>query len=153
MEKLNKKPDVFSSYVEGQLAKKKASNKGPNVRWVELKSILQKGAVECVGYKSTAKIRKPWITEDMIEKMEERREAKKLSTKEGRKKYRALNNELRRITERAFEVWWETECESLEWMEKQGRTNLMYARIKQTAVVRTENGNLEPADIQYCSKV
>ena len=67
----------------------------------------------------------------MIEKMEERREAKKLSTKEGRKKYKALNNELRRITERAFEVWWETECESLEWMEKQGRTDLMYARIKE----------------------
>ena len=42
-EKLNKKPDVFSSYIAGQLAQKKASNKGPNVRWVELKSILQKG--------------------------------------------------------------------------------------------------------------
>ena len=42
----------------------------------------------------------------MVSKMEERRQTKKVNTEEGRKKYRRLNNELRRITDKANENWW-----------------------------------------------
>ena len=39
------------------------------------------------------RIRKPWITEEIVNKMEERRQEKKLNTQEGRKKCRRSNNE------------------------------------------------------------
>ena len=44
------------------------------------------GEVEC------KKPRKPWITLEMIEKMNERRKWKNVNTEEGRKKYKSLNN-------------------------------------------------------------
>ena len=92
---------------------------------------MNKEAVESLGFKSHNRIRKPWITEEMVSKMEERRQAKKVNTEDGRKKYRRLNNELRRITDEAYENWWKEECASLELLERQGRIDLLYARIKE----------------------
>jgi hypothetical protein len=42
-----------------------------------------------------------------------------------------LNNELRRETDKAREKWWEKECNEIEEMERKGRTDLMYAKVKQ----------------------
>ena len=53
--------------------------------------------------------RKPWITEAMIKKMEERRIAKTTSIEENRR----LNNQLRRETDRAKEVYMEEEIMDL----------------------------------------
>ena len=39
----------------------------------------------------------------MIDKMEERRQWKNVNTDEGRQKYRSLNNQLRRATDKARE--------------------------------------------------
>ena len=51
--------------------------------------------------------RKPWIAEAMIKKMEKGRIAKTTNVKE----YRRLNNQLRRETDRAKEVYMEEMCE------------------------------------------
>ena len=67
--------------------------KSSNERWKELKVILYKGAVESLGSKSHNRIRKPLKTNEMVNKMEERRQAKKLNTEEGRRKYRRLNKD------------------------------------------------------------
>jgi hypothetical protein len=45
------------------------------------------------------KARKPWITHEMISKMDERRKGKNVSTEEGRKNYRRLRNKLKRATD------------------------------------------------------
>jgi type I site-specific restriction endonuclease len=45
--------------------------------------------------------RKPWITQEMISKMDERRRWKNINTEEGRKNYRRLRNELKRATDNA----------------------------------------------------
>ena len=42
--------------------------------------------------------------------MEERILTKKANTEEDRKKYRMLNNEIRRITDEAYQNWWIEEC-------------------------------------------
>jgi len=39
--------------------------------------------------------------------MEERRQWKNVNTDKGRQKYKSLNNELRRATDKACEKWWE----------------------------------------------
>ena len=50
--------------------------------------------------------RKPWITKEMISKMEERREWERINTAAGKTRYKQLNNELRRETDKAKEEWW-----------------------------------------------
>jgi len=45
--------------------------------------------------------RKPWITQEMISRMDERRKWKNVNTEEGRKNYRMLRNELKRATDNA----------------------------------------------------
>ena len=65
--------------------------------------------------------KKPWVTVEMLEKMDERRNWKSNRTEEGAKRYRKLNNELRRETEKAREKWWETECEELEELDRKER--------------------------------
>ena len=45
--------------------------------------------------------KKPWVTTEMLQKVEERRKVKHMSTTEAKKEYRKLNNELRRETEKA----------------------------------------------------
>ena len=57
----------------------------------------------------------------MVIKMEERRQATKVNTEGDRKKYRRLNNELRRITYEVYENLWKEECPSLKLLERQER--------------------------------
>jgi hypothetical protein len=43
--------------------------------------------------------RKPWVTQEMITQMDERRKWKNVSTEEGKENYRRLRNELKRATD------------------------------------------------------
>jgi len=70
--------------------------------------------------------RKPWITEAMIKKMEERRIAKSTNIKE----YRRLNNQLRRETDRTKEVYMEEMCKEIMDLQKKGRYDLMYQKAQ-----------------------
>ena len=63
----------------------------------------------------------------MIKKMEERRIAKTKNIKE----YRRLNNQLRRKTDRAKEVYMEEICEEIMDHQKKGRYDLMYQNAQQ----------------------
>ena len=75
---------------------------------------MYKQADKIPGFEKHNRIRKPQLTEEMVSKMEERRQAKKPNTEEGRKKNQRLNYDLRRITDEACENWWKVECKSLE---------------------------------------
>lgn len=44
---------------------------------------------------------------------------------------RKLNNELRRETEKARVISMEKQCQEVEKLEKEGRTNLMYQKVKE----------------------
>ena len=45
--------------------------------------------------------KKPWVTEEMIKLMDERKKWKRVNTEVGKKMYRASNNRLRRSTDKA----------------------------------------------------
>ena len=45
--------------------------------------------------------------------------------------YRKLNNELRRITEKARATWWKEQCDELKEMQRKGRHDQVYQKIKQ----------------------
>ena len=68
-----------------------------------------------IGYQTAKKANKPWVSEKMIEKMEERRNYKNVNTEVVKKKYRSLNHELRRETDKAREEWWSNEWGVVIW--------------------------------------
>jgi len=72
----------------------------------QLKKAIKESAINNIGFKSNNAPRKPWITNEMTMKMEERGQWKNNKTKEVKTKYKKLNNELRRATDKAREEWW-----------------------------------------------
>ena len=98
-------------------------------RWKRLKETVVKSAVTHIGYKNGRVAKKLWITSEVMNKMRERRKWKNSNVPYGKKKYRQLNNELRRETERAKEKWWENECKELEELDGRGRSDLVYAKV------------------------
>ena len=75
-------------------------------KWNRLKDSMKKSGEDCIGYVKQ-KAKKPWVTTEMIEKMDERRRWKNVGTEEGNRMYRRLNNQLRRETDGAREKWLE----------------------------------------------
>ena len=47
-----------------------------NQRWMEFKKIILKSAQDHIGHERKERIKKPWITQRMISKMDERRKWK-----------------------------------------------------------------------------
>jgi hypothetical protein len=68
-------------------------------QWNNIKKCLLDTTSDCEE-KVEKRARKPWILKEMISKMDERRKWKSVSSEEGRKKYRILNNELKRATKK-----------------------------------------------------
>ena len=54
--------------------------------------------------------RKPWITQEVISKTDERRKWKNVNTEEGRRNYGRLRKELERATEKAKKEYLENAC-------------------------------------------
>jgi len=73
----------------------------PEESWKPLKSNITKAAKKTVGFEKKEPVKKPWVTDDMIQKMEERRKWKHQTTEEAKRQYRKLNNDLSRETDRA----------------------------------------------------
>ena len=82
--------------------------------------------------------RKPWITQKMVSKMNERRKWKNVNIEEGRKNYRRLRNELKRATENAKMEYLENICNEIVEYQRTGRYNLMYMKTKELGWKETQ---------------
>ena len=131
LEKLTEEDErqKFAEHFQGNYNKFKASCNNKDEMWDGIKSCLQKAVDETIGYRERKSAKKLWITESMLEKMEERRKWKNVNTEEGRHNYKILNNQLRRETDRAKEQWMKQKCEEIEELEKRGRYDLMYREV------------------------
>ena len=69
--------------------------------------------------------RKPWITQEMISKMGEKRKWKKLNNEEGQRNYGRLRNELKRATEAAKKEYLENICNEIVEFKRTRRYDLM----------------------------
>ena len=127
MSKFKMNTEEFRKGIENDV--QKTQGESVQLHWSKLKENILKNAVMHVGHNKGKRAKKPWITEGMLQKMRERRKWKSKHTEEGRTKYRQLNNELRRETEKAKAVWWERECEESEQLEKRGRADLLYGKV------------------------
>ena len=124
----NEHKEQFTKKLEEEF--KRANETTNEQRWNTLKETIKKVAEITIGKKKGPTARKPWVNETMLQRMEERRKYKSQHTEEARKEYRRLNNELRRETRKAREKWWTEQCEDIEELQRQGRQDQMYDRIK-----------------------
>ena len=88
-------------------------------------------AEKLIGRQTVKRIRKPCITDGMIKIINERKRWKSSKKESAVENYGRLNNELRRETDRAKEEWWNKECDELERLEREGKTNCMYEKVRQ----------------------
>jgi len=158
MDKLKKTEKEFRGYIEARIPGE--NNRDVEKRWDDMKMLIKEAAKTVVGYKKGNKAKKPWVTTAMLDKMEERRRYKNINTETGKQMYRSLNNELRRVTERAKQEWWENECNEMEELGRRGLTDVLYSRISRHSensqrgggkrAVKDSNGVLlsEPKDIK-----
>ena len=78
--------------LEGKLSAIECDSGNVEEQWNNIKECILVTLSDLVG-KVKKRARKPWITQEMISKMDERRKWKNVNTEEGRKNYRRLRNE------------------------------------------------------------
>ena len=131
---LKKNVKEYKEYIERRI--KRQYGEDVEKRWNNIKEMVNEAAKNVVGYQKRVSAKKPWVTQEMLDKMEERRRYKNVSNEDGRQIYRRFNNELRRETERAREIWWDSECRELEELDRRGRSDIVYAKVKRMSECR-----------------
>jgi len=107
------------------------------VQWNNKKEWVLDTISELVG-KVEKRTRKPWITQEMISKMDESRKWKNVNTEEGRKNYRKLRNELKRATDNAKKGYLENTCNEIIELQNTERYSLMYMKPKELCWKETQ---------------
>jgi hypothetical protein len=100
---------------------------------------------DCVG-KVEKRARKPSIAQEIISKMDKRRNWKSVDNEEGRKNYRRLNNELRRATDKAKLKYLQSKCDEITELQRAGWYDLMYRKAKE--LDRKENNGIRTIGIE-----
>ena len=103
------------------------------MRWKNIKECVLDTISDLVG-KVEKRARKPWITQEMISKMDERRKWKNVNIEEGRRKYRRLRKELKRATEKIKKEYLENTCNEMKEIHRTGHYDLMYMKKKRTSL-------------------
>ncbi len=157
-ETLKTKSGELAKRIEQQLEKKNREQEVEE-RWRRLKAVIVQQAEAIVGYAKGREARKPWITNEMIKDMDDRRMWKHQSTEKAKQEYRRLNNKLRRSTEKAKEEWWKEQCVELEDLQRKGQFDKLYRQVNKLTkkprgegsnVIKDQQGNLlhKPAEIR-----
>jgi hypothetical protein len=94
LEKLYTQKQTVQDTLEGKLGVIECDSGKVEVQWNNIKECFLDTLSDLVG-KVKKRARKPWVTQEMISKMDERRRWKNVNTEEGRKYHRSLRNELK----------------------------------------------------------
>ena len=107
------------------------------MQWKNIKECVLDTISDLVG-KVEKRARKPWITQEMISKMYERRKWKNVNTEEGRRNYGRLRKALKRTTEKAKKEYLENTCKEIMEFYRRGRYDLMYMTTKELGWKETQ---------------
>jgi len=124
LEKLYTQKQTVQDTLEGKLGAIECDSGNIEVQWNNIKECVLDTFSDLVG-KVEKRARKPWITQEMISKMDERRKWKNVNTEEGRKNYRRLRNELKRATDNAKKEYLEKICNEIMEFQRTGRYDLV----------------------------
>jgi hypothetical protein len=112
LEKLYAQRQEVHASLEEKLGAIKCESGNVEVQWNNSKKCVLNTTSDLVG-KVERRARTPWITEEMISKMDERRKWKNDNNEEGRKNYRRLRNKLKRATDKAKKEYLEKICNEI----------------------------------------
>jgi hypothetical protein len=145
LEKLQAQRQKVHESLEEKLRAGDCVSRNMEGQWNNIKKCLLDTMSNCVG-KVEKRARKPWITQEMISKLDERRKWKSVNTEEERKTYRRLNNELRRATNKAKLEYLESNCDEITELQRTGWYDLMYRKVKE--LNRKENNGIRTLGIE-----
>ena len=91
LEKLYAQRQREQDILEEKLGAIECESGNAEVQWKHIKECVLDTVSVLVG-KVEKRARNPWITQEMISKMDERRKWKNINTEEGRRNYRRLRN-------------------------------------------------------------
>jgi hypothetical protein len=106
--------------------------------WNHIKTTIVDAAEKVVGRRKE-KIKKPWITDDIVKLIEERKQYKNSKEEEGRKRYKAIRNEINRKARKAKEYWMEERCKEVEKSLKTGKVNEAYRIVRKFFIEHKKN--------------
>ena len=100
----------------------------PEELWTEVCDIVQKAGIKTVTKKKKCKKAK-WLSEEVLQINEKRREAKGKGEKE---RYTYLNAEFQRIIRKDKKAFLSDQCKEIEENSRMGETKDLYKKIKDT---------------------
>jgi len=130
LEKLYAQRQRVQDTLEEKLGALECESGNAEVQWKNIKECVLDTVSDLAG-KVEKRARKPWITQEMISKMDERRKWKNVNDEEGRRNYRRLRNELKRTTEKTKKKYLENTCNEIMEFHRRGRYDLMYMKAKE----------------------
>jgi len=120
LEKLYVQRQRVKGTLEEKLCAIECDSGNVEVQWKNIKECVLDTIRDLVG-KVENRARKPWITHEMISKIDKRRKWKNVNTEEGKKNYRRLRNELKRATDNAKKEYLENICNEIMELQRIGR--------------------------------
>jgi endonuclease/exonuclease/phosphatase family metal-dependent hydrolase len=138
---LEDKKGQFQQAVETEIKNEKNFEvQDINSKWIQIKDAITIGAKEIYGFQKARNVKKPWITSEMLHKMDERRKWKNNETDYGKQEYSRLNNDLRRTTDKARDQWWNDKCDELVEYDKRHCSDLLYQEVRKLTRTRQKVG-------------
>ena len=120
-------------------------NKVPEELWTEVHNIVQEAVNKTIPKKKKSKKAK-WLSEEVLQIAEERREAK---SKGERERYTQLNAEFQRIARRDKKAFFDEQCKHIEENNRRGNTRYLFKKIgnikgtfhPKMGTIKDRNGN------------
>ncbi|XP_049776112.1 uncharacterized protein LOC126163201 [Schistocerca cancellata] len=128
-----KEPEVVQSFSESIREQLTGMGERNTVEeeWVALRDEVVKAAEDQVGKKTRAS-RNLWVTEEILNLIDERRKYKNAVNEAGKKEYKRLKNEIDRKCKMAKQGWLEDKCKDVEAYLTRGKIDTAYRKIKET---------------------
>jgi maltooligosyltrehalose synthase len=109
-------------------------------KWKNIKQLLKYRAEEILETREK-EARKPWIIEEIIELMNEKRKYKNQNNIENQQNYKCIRNVIQRKAKKSKEKWLDNQCTVVEEYLKRGKSDLAFEIVKKLFCTRRLNGN------------
>ena len=100
----------------------------PDELWTEVRDIVQETGIKNIHMEKKCKKAK-WLTEEAVQIVVKRREAKSKGEKE---RYKHLNAEFQRIERRDKKGVFSNQCKEIEENNRMGKTRALFKKIRNT---------------------
>ncbi|MGX9987587.1 reverse transcriptase domain-containing protein [Soonwooa purpurea] len=139
-------PDLKEKYMNSVKSCYEEQNRTGNTKWDALKRALVTAAMDIIPKENDPKRKNEWITEEILEMMQRRRETKPRHGTE----YRTLHKEIRTKCRKAKEEWLNKKCKEVERlsatnkgdMHKQIRELTGQRMCSSTGCIRSKEGTI-----------